>query len=181
MNKNGMQMLEIKSKTELIEGVSDIKSLISERFQSEATAIIYLDYKVLIGIYKDRGFHFYNSETFDDRFIQTARVFDNDKELLIWRTADGFKARMRIDKEGEDTTVVDARQVLFGTRARPLGSEFTELAEDRGTRLIVPLVNLHIDAGKKRLFLYTRNYVGFNEASQAGYVDCRFVAISDKF
>lgn len=175
MKANGLEMKEIKSRHEEIYTVTNIKQLVKERFTADAYAVIYLDYKVLIGKFRDGDFRFYNDETFEDKFVQRARIFDNDKELHIWRTNSGLNARIRIDNEGDHVTVIDARQVLFGTKAQTLNDGFTKLVEDRGTELIVPFEKLTIDDKKKRLLLHTRSYVGFNEAFQAGYVDCRFI------
>ncbi|HOV91197.1 MAG TPA: CRISPR-associated protein Csx19 [Syntrophorhabdaceae bacterium] len=175
MKANGLTMRDINSKVELIQTVTNIRDLAKNHFTNTAFAVIYLDYKVLIGTFEGGDFKFYKGETFEDRYVQRARIFDTDKELHIWRTAEGLKGRVRVDNEGEPVTVVDAYQVLFGTKAVPLDNGFTKLTEDRGTELIVPFEPLSIDDGERRLKLHTRNYVGFNEASQAGYVDCRFV------
>lgn len=179
MTANGLKMKEIKSRVEFIEKVNTIQEMVAKvKFSEETFAVFYLAHKVLIGNFRNGEFIFYNKEDFDDEFVIKARIFNKDKELYIWRSDGGLRARLRIDNEGENTIAVDARQVLFGTKATPLGNGYTKLIEERGTELVVPFDDLKIDERKNRLFLHTRNYVDFNEAHQAGYVDCRFIGFA---
>lgn len=180
MKQNGLKLTTIKSSSEIISAINNIEERSAAHFGSKATVAAYLDYKVLIGTFQDSKFHFYNAETFEDKYVQRIRIFDSTKELHIWRTTEGFKGRLRIDNDGNETDVVDAYQVLFGTKAEPPDGGFTRLTEDRGVELIVPLSGIVVDDNKNRLFLHTRNYIGYNDLHQAGYVDCRFVEIIDK-
>ena len=112
-------------------------------------------------------------------------MFNHSREVLIWRTEDNggngsfsYKGRMRIDgeEEGDETPIVDAHQVLWGTRAKYLDNGFTLLTENRGTELILPFDNLEsVDDKENRVFLETRNYIGYNEIGQATYEDTRFL------
>ncbi len=181
LENNGLKLKKIKSTVLPVNITKSLKQEISERIKSDAYVVAYLDYAVLIGKFKNDEFQFYNNEQFQDRFAQRIRIFQNDRELHIWRCNDNnFKGRLRIDDEtGEETVAVDAYQVMLGTNTERLG-EYTKLIEERGAELILPLKNISVDDKKKRLFLKTRNYIGYNPIQQAGYVDCRFVEITDK-
>jgi len=176
---NGLKLHYIKTKVETISVLTKgelLKSL-QELFKDDGYIIVYLDHAVLMGYFRDGKCVFHENEEIEEKYLLRLRLFNELKELYVWRSPEGFKARLRIDGEGEESPVVDAHQVLWGTRAKPLG-EFTELTEDRGTRLVVPLKNLSIDDKKKRLFIRTRNYVGYTENHQATYIDCRFMGFA---
>jgi CRISPR-associated protein (TIGR03984 family) len=177
---NGLKLYEINSKAEQVT-INNLKDALS-LFNSTGYAIAYLDYKVLIGKVNNDSFEFYNNETIEERYIQRLRLFNNDKELLIWRDNNGLKGRLRIDGEGEDTFVVDACQVLWGTKKDKLGNGWIKLFEDRGTELILPYdEGVIIDDKKNRLFIMTRNYVSvYPETNQATYVDCRFLTFTEQ-
>lgn len=181
LKNNGLELIKIKSTVMPIEITKSLKEEIAERIKSDAYVVAYLDYKVLIGRFKNGEFEFYDNEQFEDRFVQRIRIFNKDIELYVWRTNDNsFKGRLRVDNEsGEKTDVVDAYQVIFGTKAERLG-DYSKLIEERGTELIVPFKDISINDKRKRLFLKTRNYIGYNQMYQAGYIDCRFLEIIDK-
>lgn len=175
---NGLKLMSIKSKTETVSiGDNDkLPELLPKYFDNETAYVVaYLDYRVLIGIYENSNMKFPDNETIDNEYIQRLRVFNENKELLIWRSSEGLKGRLRIDGDGQDTEVVEACQVLWGTRVVKNTVDFTEITEDRGTTLILPIKGLEVDNRKKRAFIKTRNYVGYTPAYQATYVDCRFV------
>jgi len=176
---NGLELHRIKSRVELrnINNLEDILNF----FNSSGFVVVYLDYKVLIGKINNNGFKFHNNEPIEEKYIQKLRLFNNDKELLVWRDYNGLKGRLRIDGEGDDTYVVDACQVLWGIRSEALGNGWIKLSEERGTELILPYKNVKIDDRKNRLFLKTRNYIGFHPLThQATYIDCRLVGFTNK-
>lgn len=178
---NGLKLIVIKSNAKPVE-VDNIFKLTQQHFNSSAYLVAYLDYKVLIGLYhpKKRQMIFADGETLESKYIQKLRVFDSSKELLIWRSKDRLKGRIRIDGEGEEIEVVEANQVLWGTRLVDIRNNFAEITEDRGTTLILPITNLDIDNHIKRIFIKTRNYIGYTPNYQATYIDCRFVGFSFK-
>jgi len=174
ISANGLGLKNIKSRAENL----NIQSLNDalKYFNSNGFVIVYLDYKVLIGKVSDNKFFFYNNETIEEKYIQRMRIFNEDKEVMLWRSLDGIKGRIRIDNEGNDTYVVDASQVLWGTDKEELGNGWIKIFEDRGTELILPLEGVEVNDKERRVFLRTRNYVDFhNETKQATYVDCRFI------
>lgn len=183
--RNGLKLIVIKSIAKPVE-VGNIFELTQKHFDSSAYIVAYLDYKVLIGLYNSekKQMIFADEKTIESKYIQKLRVFDSKKELLIWRSKDRLnrlKGRIRIDEEGEEIEVVEANQVLWGTRLVDIRNNFAEITEDRGTTLILPITNLDIDNHKKRVFIKTRNYIGYTPNYQATYIDCRFVRFCSKY
>ncbi len=179
MKTNGLELKRIRSNVQKVVKITSVQDIVAQNFQTSATVAAYLDYKVLIGTFKDSRFCFYGDETFDDKYLHKLRVFNKDRELHLWRSNDGINGRLRIDGEGEEIDAVDACQVVFGTRSKELNGNYSRLTEDRGVELIIPLIGINLNE-KKRVFLYTRNYIGYTPVGQAGYVDCRFVELTDR-
>ncbi len=209
LEENGLKLDKEKSYT--ITGLDFSKKddsffvQIKEYISEGSYFIAYLDYAVIIGTYKNQEFNFVvedgkgengkviykPSSSFETKFIQKLRIFNQSKELYIWRTTQNeeriFKARLREDNsnhsESKEIEYVQANQILFGTTSEPITLRqaqddminFTKLTEDRGTEVILPFTNINIDDKDKRIAIRTRNYIGYNEIGQAGYVDCRFV------
>ncbi len=180
MNANGLSLDTIKSEARPVAVQAGLLETVIEHFSgSKAFVVAYLDYRVFIGRFEEDGFDLYGNETIDAKFIQRLRVFNKEKELLIWRSRDSLlNGRFRIDGTGRDTAVVDAEQVLFGTKAEGIG-DFSRLIEARGTEIILPLTGIDIDDKKKTVCVKTRNYIYYDSITyQATYVDCRFVDFS---
>ena len=159
-------------------------SFIRSKFGQPGYCVCYLDHTVLIGKYEDDALHFDNNDLFEPRFIQKMRLFNGTQELYLWRKKDKwYSGRLRVDEEGDETDVVEAHQVLWGTDYAHKNG-FTRIFEERGTELVLPIENLTIDNEDNRVFIKTRNYIVYetNDDSyqQAGYADCRFVAFTDK-
>lgn len=181
MEANGLKLIALKSKAEPIDQIDRDKllSTLRQSFAAPSTVVAWLDYKVLIGLWQNQDFLFYENKPFDLKYVQRLRVFDKQKELLIWRSNGGWKGRLRSDGQGEETGVVVAHQLLFGTTPTPMNGNFTEISEKRGTKLVLPFANLNVDDQRKRVFIKTYNYVRTNSLHQATYFDCRFVAFTD--
>lgn len=151
----------------------ELQELINKDFKDHAYVISYLDYKVLIGKAYEEKIEFYNQETFDPKFIVKMRVFNKQKELLLWRQCENmFSARMRMDGVGENIYLIEAKQVLWGN-ARQVKDDWVLLNEARGTEIYIPYKVKNTNSN--RLTIKTRNYIDYNEMGQAGYVDCRFM------
>lgn len=187
-NNNGLEISPIQSR---VKNLGDFKlpdnesfmSIIISNFEGHGYCVCYLDYKVLIGEYDRSSFQFYEGEKFEPRFIQRMRLFNEIQELYIWRKNNGwFSGRLRVDGEGNNTDVVEAYQVLWGTDCEHI-SGFSRIYEDRGTELFLPFENMTVDKNEKKAFIKTHNYISYktegNSYQQAGYVDCRFVAFTD--
>ncbi len=112
------------------------------------------------------------------KHIIRCRIFDQDREFFVWKTGDRIKYRIRNDKSGEKVEVIDADQVMWGTRF--IGSDgVIRVSESRGIKYELPesCVDNPLLSGTKRLVLRTRNYVDYNEIGQASFVDSRFASI----
>lgn len=184
MKDNGLIYNRLKSKSNPINIKSDDDILINA--PTNAWFIAYLFHRVVIGKVQNKKFIYYNQSEKDVTIsnIQKLRIFNKDSELFIWRTSIGeYKSRLRIDNEGLEHEVIDARQILFGTVANPIkdGSPYSCLTEKRGTEIILPLSELKINDSEinnfnGRLCIHTRSYIGFIEnTGQATYEDVRFV------
>jgi len=99
----------------------------------------------------------------ETRHIVRLRAFNEKQEVHVWRSGSELKGRWREDNPAIHETlcpVVDTAMILRGIIAESL-------------------VGLS-DEYKKTGFLRinTRNYIGYNEMGQAGYVDSRFVGFN---
>jgi len=182
MEGNGLKLIEIGSTVTCpFENKPDEspENVLIENIKEKAFAVVLLDYKVLIGTWSGKAFQFYNNDTFENKYLQRMRVFNKNREMLIYRTGNGFKGRLRIDnnKDGKGTEIIVATQVLFGTnKGKKCNDSYTEITEKRGTSLVLPFAGLDVDDKKKRIFIKTHNYIDYNAVNQATYVDCRFVS-----
>jgi len=175
---NGLTLHRIRTpKGQLLHTIADISLTAKSHIPSDSFVIAYLDYKVLIGRCSNGSFAFCQNALLDPKYVQRIRIFNKNEELLLWRTGSGVKGRYRVDGNGDETDVVDAEQVLFGTNSRDLGNGFTRLFEKRGTELVLPFSELEVTE-TSRVTLKTRNYVDFNKAHQASYWDCRCIGFS---
>jgi CRISPR-associated protein (TIGR03984 family) len=189
---NGLKLIKIKTIKEEPRNLSvnELDCLNSSEFISKINEIGlenntfdvvgYFDQKVLIGNYKNHCFSFYNNEDPEIKFIQKLRIFNIKEEYLIWRSSGGYKMRHKIDSEGpgNEEEAVDSYQALSGTRSEKLNDGYVSLFEDRGTKIIMPEppgFGAGINDEKRRVFIKTRNYIKYNDSSEAYYYDCRFV------
>lgn len=177
LKANGLELKTIKTRVEPLQFRSPLADFLSGIFKDDGYIIAYMDYKVIMGYFRNNQLILPDNESIEEKYLQRLRLFNDSKELYIWRCNNRFNGRLRIDGEGEDTEVVDASQVLWGTDSKSLG-DFTMLMEERGTTLIVPVKDITIDIKKdrkNRLFLEARNYIGYTPIYQATYIDCRFM------
>lgn len=99
--------------------------------------------------------------------LQEARLFSESGEVLVWRTEDGFRARLVTAAAGAAPTwddCYDEPYLLWGSRAQPLASGFTLLEEGaEGLRHAPPLP----DGTQARLpaALRVRHYVTYTSDS----------------
>jgi len=190
LKANGLKLFSIKSKPKHIDRkIDNIIETCIEWVTTPANIILYLDYEVRIGTFTAGQFAFYEEDISEEdkfdlktmqKFVQRLRLFNEQEELLIWRSGVDFYGRFRRDGEGNPTEVVEAYQVLFGTKKENYGN-YTRINEDRGTALILP-DEWEVDEKKKRVAILTRNYIGYTGEENhptspplATYVDCRFI------
>lgn len=187
---NGLTLLELKS--ESLPGILSLKELndLSAATQNvfrgtPEHAVFYLDYGIRFAQWTPDGWQFHDGKP-SLEYLQLARLFNEERELKIWRHDDGYAYRLRVDdlnKTGSEA--IDARQYLWGTIADGKDAEekdlpvgWTRLTEARGTELIVPLEVAHVDGVARPLaYIATRNYIGYFGDGQATYEDCRFVQL----
>lgn len=186
MAKNELILRKIKTKSEFFNklAINDYQGLIDtirKTFVDPGIAVAYLNYTVLVGKYENETLYFYKDQSFEIKQLQRLRVFNENKELLLWLKNETYNARLRVDGVGELLDVVDAGQILWGTDVVSLDNGWSLVYEARGTELILPLKGMELDKGKKRLKLKTRNYICANEVGQAGYFDSRFVSIEGDY
>ncbi|MFN8672930.1 MAG: CRISPR-associated protein Csx19 [Candidatus Sericytochromatia bacterium] len=172
---------DIKSVYNYFDLDSDILNFLDNQLNStKYITVVYLDNEVKIGYLKKNtnnySFLFHDNSNIEDKFIQKIRVFNENEEILIWKTNNKFKARHIKDEQGSETEYVDVNQVLFGTKSEKLENQaFTKLLEEkRGIELIIG-GNFETSTSKKRVAIQTRNYVEYNSIYQAIYSDCRFI------
>ncbi len=179
MNNNGLILKQIKTNVKYpdldFNSFDELEKSITGSFTDNGNIIAYLDYKVLIGKFENSKILFYNDKVFEPKFIKKIRVFNETKELHIWKEGNFFNSRLRIDEEGNIADIVEARQIIWGTEFHPLGNGFSLITEKRGTELIIPFESIEINDKKKRLSVLTRNYIDYNKNGQASYNDVRFV------
>ncbi len=143
--------------------------------------VAYLYHRVVIGKFENKQLVYYKQEIDDVKLsnILKLRVFNEDSELFVWKTnLGGHHARLRTDGNGTKQGIVEAKQVLFGTEAKPVTDNalYSVLTEKRGTEILLPIPNLKINDKKERLCIKTRSYIGYIEKTgQATYEDVRFV------
>lgn len=175
MNVNGLYLQKGASQVFGISAIEHVETIFEQFKSPSGQFVLWLDHQVLTGQYEHHQFFCPESYSLDLTYLQRLRLFDSKQELHIWRSQNQLKGRLRQDTEGQPTEFVVAEQILVGTDYQSLG-EFTEIFEERGTLLRLPLPNIHVDEQQARSYIQTHHYIDYNSLGQAGYVDCRFVA-----
>ena len=177
------EIKKINSSTETGGIVNQINSVISKKFAENGHIVAWLNYSILFGMLREGKMYFYQGQMPDwEKHLIRIRVFNEKKELLIWKSNRNFKYRLRVDEfKGDeparkDIEFIDAEQIIWGTKSVLLEGGFSKIQEDRGVEFIVPFSNLNLSVNK-RLVLITRNYLEYNEIKQVGIIDTRFVKI----
>lgn len=182
MEGNGLNLLSISSNKPRRQTGSweEAAALLAQAFDAKRVyACVAQDAALCLGIWNGQRFELPPGLDFCARHLQFARVFDLNKEVYIWRQSGGLLAwRLRDDSSVEcQCEAVEARQLIWGKYAQADGEDnaWACWREDRGVALLMPADLCQGSAG--RLWLRTRHYTAYNEESQAGYVDFRFVAV----
>ena len=110
--------------------------------------------------------------------LQQARLFGPAGELYVWRTADGFAARMIADGNNpSDDDCLEDRQWLWGTlgdKGKAQGG-FTLLVEGRqGLRHAPPITGL---GQEQRVMLTARHYLDYDDEGQAYIAGSRLTGL----
>ncbi len=168
MNKRkSLQLIEIKTKIEEY-GILSIEELSNKIKAVEKGFFIgYFYNEVIIGR---------TTKIPINRDLKMIRVFNKNAEIYAFRIADNkFRYRLRRDGIGEKSYIVEANQVLVGSKSRKDNGK-TTIFEDNGSELTVPFDISVSDS--KRLCIRTYNYVGFTQYGQATYIDSRIVGFT---
>ena len=180
-----MEEIKIPTHSDCIEvtpltSKAELETFFSTHFQNAGTALFYLDYAVFFASFDGKNLIFPDNheKVFHPEYIQKIRLFDNEKELYIWRTAPGaFQARLRVDNRGEqNTTVLETEPFLLG-RVKKRENAFGIFHEDRGGNVAVPVDVLNNETDEYRLLV--RYYLKYNRTiCQMNFKDMRLVKIS---
>jgi len=144
-------------------------------------AIAHKNHEVLIGIYRNGDFLFYQNRELEPEFLLELRIFNDLFELHILKMNDDeFLYRVRTDETGEEVEVYDEEHAVFGTSIEDLGNGWKALRESRGTCIQVPF-NLSESDGKAPLLYYrVRNYIGYDKDDHIHFYDARLCGFLDK-
>lgn len=173
-NNSANKQMTIKSKSE---PVADITlETILDKVSNDDYVVVWQHDAILIGRVKDKTLEFADAGKFSFDRVQRMRIFNEERELYVWRTGYTLKGRTREDNKGDEIFTIDAKQVLIGTRKENLCNGFCKVSEDRGFELTLPDFDFEMPEGEnKRIAVLTRNYIGYTQSGVAGYEDCRFV------
>lgn len=115
--------------------------------------------------------------------LQTARLFNKNGEILLWRDAETstWQARMiySTNDEEEATFVeaIDERQLLWGNQAQSISDTFTLLSDSgQGLRHIAPL---NINGKSLPLRLRIRHLISEDETGFARIIASRLVTLEE--
>jgi hypothetical protein len=134
---------------------SDLDTMIAEI--SEGWVVYWQYHQVFVGQIEGKLINWLNGvpNPQDQDHLVRLRAFNEEKEFHFWRSGGQIKGRKRVDDGAEgDTSYVETDMVLRSEIALPLKDVF---------------------GSDKKFWLVTRNYIGYDDAQQAGYVDSRFV------
>ncbi|MBD2200670.1 MULTISPECIES: type III-D CRISPR-associated protein Csx19 [Calothrix] len=97
--------------------------------------------------------------------LQQCRIFGESSEVMLWKTDEGFKARLIQDEK--NTEFIPENQILWGTQAKTISDGFTLVSDgSQGLCHAVPLVDINFDANQKLhrpLRLCVRHYIHNDE------------------
>lgn len=117
--------------------------------------------------------------------LQTARLFNENGEILLWRDAEtsAWQARMiySTNDEEEATFVeaIDERQLLWGNKAQPISDTFTLLSDSgQGLRHIAPV---SIAVGALPLRLRVRHLIAEDETGFTRITASRLVTLEGNY
>lgn len=97
--------------------------------------------------------------------LQQCRIFGESSEVMLWKTDEGFKARLIQDEK--NTEFIPENQILWGTQAEKICEGFTLVSDgSQGLCHAVPLADINFDAKQKLhrpLRLCVRHYINYDE------------------
>ncbi|YAF95635.1 MAG: CRISPR-associated protein Csx19 [Nodularia sp. CChRGM 3473] len=101
--------------------------------------------------------------------LQQCRAFGETSEVMLWRTDEGFKARLIQDEK--DTEFISENHILWGTKADKICGDFTLVSDgSQGLRHAVPLTDIEFDKNQKLyrpLRLNVHHYIDYDDSGVA--------------
>lgn len=111
--------------------------------------------------------------------LQSARLFSEVGEILLWRDGDGvFHARAIIDGEGDPAEYYDEDHILWGKLVEASERGFTQMSDGvQGLRHIVPIEVENPDSDRRPVRLTVRHYLSEDDFGFARVAHSRLVNV----
>lgn len=110
--------------------------------------------------------------------LQQARLFSATGELLLWRSDDGWQARLVSDVDGDMVDWIDEDQILWGDAVEKSQDGFTMVREgSQGMRHAVPIEVSKELLEQRKLRLRVRHYIHHNDDGEARIILSRLVQL----
>lgn len=159
-------------------------TVLAEALPEGGLVTAWLPQQVLWGRYDGKGFAFAKASSLTENVLEM-RVFSKEAEVYARNRGDNtYLVRICHDypagaaaagAEGMETEYVDSLSRLWGENAGVADGYAVLQDADRKIQMKIP-----VDDGSHKYYgLVTRNYIGYTENNQAGYVDSRYVAIEN--
>ena len=162
----------------------ELLTVLAEALPEGGLVTAWLPQQVLWGRYDGKGFTFAKASSLTENVLEM-RVFSKEAEVYARNRGDNtYLVRICHDysagaaaagAEGMETEYVDSLSRLWGENAGVADGYAVLQDADRKIQMKIP-----VDDGSHKYYgLVTRNYIGYTENNQAGYVDSRYVAIEN--
>lgn len=162
----------------------ELLTVLAEALPEGGLVTAWLPQQVLWGRYDGKGFAFAKASSLTENVLEM-RVFSREAEVYARNRGDNtYLVRICHDypagaaaagAEGMETEYVDSLSRLWGENAGVADGYAVLQDADRKIQMKIP-----VDDGSHKYYgLVTRNYIGYTENNQAGYVDSRYVAIEN--
>ena len=162
----------------------ELLTVLAEALPEGGLVTAWLPQQVLWGRYDGKGFTFAKASSLTEHVLEM-RVFSREAEVYARNRGDNtYLVRICHDypagaaaagAEGMETEYVDSLSRLWGENAGVADGYAVLQDADRKIQMKIP-----VDDGSHKYYgLVTRNYIGYTENNQAGYVDSRYVAIEN--
>ena len=184
-------MTEIKETKYLVETVTvpvdfggDIKTWLEQaNTHNFRWLLAHADDGVIWGDVRDDGLHLSTSlfgPELRAKTLQMARLFGEIGELYLWKSDDGWSARLVIEGEGHTKEYYDECQLLWGTDVEETDDGFVLLRHGaEGLRHAPPIheADIKLPLQHKPLRLNIRHFVDYDKDGQAYVKFSRLISV----